>query len=213
MNAWRHLKLRNFPTFQKRPRFSSEILFTTMWHEQKKAKSPRTWHFNVLLCMFHRTADTTKHTVKYVCVWKRWMGVQSGVLQGLGTGIVKHPPLLSPLSLTHTSLHIFYRYFPRAGFSQVLCNREETHPLSTLPLQWRRLYMSGGYVHVWTVAAHGAGLVTREGRRSRQASIGPLMRRRVVLCVCSKGYLSSSPQITDNHGDRARRGWPTFFIL
>lgn len=126
-----------------------------------------------------------KHTVKYtvcVCAWKRWMGVQSGVLQGLGTAIVK-PPLILSLSQTHTHNSLPYLC------SEVLCNREETRSRSTLALKWRRLCMSGGYSHQLgartCTRGRGAVLVKQEGRRSRQASISPLMVEGGVLSSTS----------------------------
>lgn len=183
MNAWRHLKLQNpsgISPLSKNDLVFLVRLFTTMWHKQEHKRKGHE-HY-IFMCFCARSTGQQRHET----LWNMWN--MSGVLQGLGTGIVKHPPLSHPPSLTHLPPCLFYRQFPRAVCSEVLRKRGNTPSLHTAaemtaPVHewWVLSPAQGAYVHVWTVTAHGAGLVKREGRRSRQASISPLMVEGGVL--------------------------------
>lgn len=59
-----------------------------------------------------------------LCVYKREMGVHSGVLQGLGNGILKH----SFVSLTHTHAHntsLLSSCSQRLALCIFMCEREK----------------------------------------------------------------------------------------
>lgn len=200
---------RNFPTFQKRPCFPSELLFTTMWHEQEHKQKALERYTFMCFCACSTGQQRPQNTVKYVCAKEMdgW-GCSQGYFRDLALASWRIPPL------SHTSLISFIASFPEPAALR-FCAAERKHTLSPLcrwndgACTWAVGTLSGsGRVRAWTAAARGAGLVKREDCRSQQASISPLMSS----MFAAKGYLSSSPQIIDNHGDRARRGWPTFFI-
>lgn len=94
---------RNFPTFQKRPCFLVKHFSPLCGTNKNPRKSPQTLHIYVPLCMFHRTAETTKHTEICVCMKE----MDGGAVRGTSGTWQWHrkasPSLILPLSHTPPS--------------------------------------------------------------------------------------------------------------
>lgn len=88
---------RNFPTFQKRPCFPSETVHHYVAQTRTQAKRPRTLHIYVLLCTFHRTAET-RNTVKYVRGTSGTWHWHSEASPSLSSSLSYTPPSISLLS-------------------------------------------------------------------------------------------------------------------
>lgn len=96
MNAWRHLKFRNPSGISPLSKNDLASLWNTVHHYVSRTKIQEKAHEHYIFTRLGACStgqQRPRNTLWNMCVWKRRMGVQSGVLQGLGSGIVKPPPL------------------------------------------------------------------------------------------------------------------------
>lgn len=100
---------RNFPTFQKRPRFSVKYCSPLCGTNKNKQKAPEHDIF-MCFCACFTGQQTPRNTLWNMCVYERdgW-GCSQGYFRDLALASWSIPPLIPSLSYTHLPPHLFYR--------------------------------------------------------------------------------------------------------